>query len=309
MSKLDKQYLIEKAQSDSPEDLIGKFLFKLIQISNAGNQGLNGLNDRQSARHREITERIDEGLKMNREEQILLAGIKKTIEEKNIDLSGIEEVLSHILSSNLALGEALDRLGEQHPKTLSELAGIAEILRQNKPQNKDIVASQDKMAERIGNLLVELTKEVKSKGFPKEIKISGPVEIVKPGWWKPFEFSWEPLKELVEKIKTHTFSVKVINPQEKEDPLNIDDLAKKIGLEVEKAIKKIPRSGGMGNPFSFDESGNLKIASPDIPQYDLYITYNVDGSVNQKIWKNSETTIKTLTYNYIDGILVSKILS
>lgn len=61
-----------------------------------------------------------------------------------------------------------------------------------------------------------------------------------------------------------------------------------------------------------DQNGELMNSIADkIPTYDLYITYNPDGSTNQKIWKKEATTeiVKTLTYNYSGGNLISKIIS
>lgn len=55
----------------------------------------------------------------------------------------------------------------------------------------------------------------------------------------------------------------------------------------------------------------LQKSADKIPTYDLYITYNGDGTFNQKIWKEegTENIVKTLTYNYSGGNLISKILS
>lgn len=52
-------------------------------------------------------------------------------------------------------------------------------------------------------------------------------------------------------------------------------------------------------------------AANKLPTYDLEITYNPNGSVNTKVWKleGTATVVKTLTYNYIDGVLTSKTLS
>ena len=65
-------YIIEKQRAESPEDLLGRFLFRLVKLQNAGNQGLNGLNDRQYNRHIET--------------QDLLSNVKKSIEDNKIDL-------------------------------------------------------------------------------------------------------------------------------------------------------------------------------------------------------------------------------
>ena len=48
-----------------------------------------------------------------------------------------------------------------------------------------------------------------------------------------------------------------------------------------------------------------------LPTYDLYITYNADNTVNTKVWKvaGTSTVVKTLTYNYSGGNLISKLLS
>lgn len=48
-----------------------------------------------------------------------------------------------------------------------------------------------------------------------------------------------------------------------------------------------------------------------LPTYDLYLTWNGDGTVATKVWKTAgtSTVIKTLTYNYSGGTLASKILS
>lgn len=55
----------------------------------------------------------------------------------------------------------------------------------------------------------------------------------------------------------------------------------------------------------------LQKALNKIPTYDLYITYNPDGTIATKVWKQAGTDIvvKTLTYNYTNGDLTSKILS
>ncbi|HBT75029.1 TPA: hypothetical protein DEB29_03455 [Candidatus Wolfebacteria bacterium] len=72
----------------------------------------------------------------------------------------------------------------------------------------------------------------------------------------------------------------------------------------------------IANPTANPETGlatedTLQKAADKIPTYDLYISYNEDGTVNQKIWKEegTETVVKTLTYNYSGGNLISKILS
>lgn len=55
----------------------------------------------------------------------------------------------------------------------------------------------------------------------------------------------------------------------------------------------------------------LQATTNKLPTYDMYISYNIDGNVNTKVWKLewTGTVVKTLTYNYSGGNLVSKILS
>lgn len=55
----------------------------------------------------------------------------------------------------------------------------------------------------------------------------------------------------------------------------------------------------------------LQSVAGKIPTYDEYRTYNGDGTVNTKVWKiaGTSTVVKTLTYNYSGGNLVSKTLS
>ncbi len=250
MENIEQQYLNEKNRSDSPEDLIGKFLFRLIQLQNANNQGLNGLNDRQYARNEEIKRCLNAGLKNDSVKANLLAEIKKSIDGKEIDLSQIETALSQISSSNTALGEPLKQIVLHYPQITAGLAKIAELVAKNKPQNKDVVTSQEKVAKEIGKLLIELTKEVKNKKFPEELKISGPVEISQPKWYKPFTFSWEPLEKLLEKLKNHKFSVKVENQLKLDENFlkNLpNEIAKKVSSVLAEELPKIRiRGGGSG---------------------------------------------------------------
>lgn len=64
-----------------------------------------------------------------------------------------------------------------------------------------------------------------------------------------------------------------------------------------------------GGIFNLEET--LQASTNKLPTYDLYISYNTDGTVNQKMWKTAgtSTVIKTLMYNYSGGNLISKILS
>ena len=266
MEKIERQYLIEKQRSESPEDLIGKFLFRLIALHSGTNEGLNGLNERQHGRHNEM---MESNLKHNLTKENLLAEIKKAINGKEIDLSQVLEVLSQILDSNSALGESFGRLGEQHPEMMGKLDEIAELTAKNKPSDvvfDKLINSNQKGISTLGELIVKLTEGVKTKKFPDSMKIAGPVEIKEPKWWKPFNFSLEPIKELFEKLKDHTFSVKVENKFKFDESIfkNFpDDVAKKLAKVLEKELPKIRISGGggIGNPFTFDDNGNLKVSS------------------------------------------------
>lgn len=74
-----------------------------------------------------------------------------------------------------------------------------------------------------------------------------------------------------------------------------------------------PGIGGGSIAGLADEDGNVisPATNDKIPSNDLYITYNGDGTINTKVWKRAgtSTVIKTLTYNYSGGALISKILS
>ena len=128
----------------------------------------------------------------------------------------------------------------QHPQIVSEMAKMGQILSQNKPQDKGVIASQKENANKLGKLLIDISKAIKDKKIPKEIGISGPVEVAKPKWYKPFELSWAPVEKLLESIKKHTFSVRVENPQSSEvKTIDEDALAKKIGKEILKSLSGI----------------------------------------------------------------------
>lgn len=258
----DEQYKLLKYQSENQEDLIGRFLWKLIDLQNSGNAQISALSE-EEARGHENDEKFGQSSGLQREIiRVVLLEIKKAIENKKVDFSDVLAVLEDVASSNSALYDVFEKVSGEYPKMREQLARIAELTAKNKPEGvvfDNLIQANKGEFSALGNLIVNLTEAVKNKDFPEEIKISGPVEIAKPKWWKPLEFSWEPLKELVEKIKAHTFSVKVMNPPEKGTAIDIDKLAKKIGGEVEKAIKQIPRGGGMGNPFTFVEGGGIKI--------------------------------------------------
>ncbi len=55
----------------------------------------------------------------------------------------------------------------------------------------------------------------------------------------------------------------------------------------------------------------LQATTNKLPTYDLYLTWNSDGTVNTKVWKlaGTGTVVATLTYGYSGGNLVTKILS
>ena len=269
MENLDQQYLMRKRQSDSPEDLIGRLLFQLIALKNTGNAQDKSFFLSEAQCRNEETELGQTSILQREAIENVLLEIKNIVEEKTVDFSEVSELLVEILGSNSALYGVLERIDGEYPEMQESLSRIAKSLDQNKPQEVvfgEVIASQEKSIAGLGKLLVTLTEEVKKKQFPKEIKISDPVEIAKPKWWQ--EFSFEPLKELVEKIKAHTFSVKVTN-QEKQEQIDIDKLAKKIGGEMENAIKQMPRSGGMGNPFAFDDQGNLKVSGGSSSSVDI----------------------------------------
>jgi len=168
--------------------------------------------------------------------------------EKELDLSQVIDALLKINKANSSAVWELDELRKKNLDIESGLAAIAEILIQNKPQD-------------VEKLIFTLREEIGKIKLDSEVRLAGPIEIAKPIWWKEFTFSWKPLEKLIEKLKSYTFSVKVENQLEKEPPLDIDTLAKKIAKELGKEIGKLPRGGGMGNPFTFDDNGNLKVLS------------------------------------------------
>lgn len=252
MESQNQEYLLKKRKSNSPEDLTAQFVFELLQLQKTNNAQSIEEFKREILRNQKY-QSIEQNSGLQREEITkVLKKIDKTILEKDIDIEPVLMALGHIY--------------KEYPKILSGLDEIAQRIKENKPvapkeiSFSEVIKSQNKGSESIRNSISNLANIIKGKKYPDKFELSNPVEIVKPSWWKEFSFSWEPLKELVEKVKAHTFSVKVIN-QEKRDELDIDKLAKKIGKEVEEAVKKIPRSGGMGNPFKFDEStGGLIIS-------------------------------------------------
>jgi len=105
----------------------------------------------------------------------------------------------------------------------------------------------------------------------------------------------------------------------------------------EQNISRTKRSSQAIDNFSFDEDFLVKVTelvrrnaggtaieyfnpateekqdiqADKIPMNDLYLTWNADGTVATKVWKTAgtSTVIKTLTYNYSGGNLITKILS
>lgn len=239
--KTEHQYLRVKNQSDDTNDLIARLLFQLVGLQNSGNSGIEQVISDGRKRYEHLNATQAQFVEK------IIESIREIVDEKEIDLSevtdGIRQIVEGIASSNSGLGEALNEIVVSHHQTIPQLARIADLVAKTAPQEGKIVASQEKTAEKIGKLLIDLTREVKNKEFPKSIRVSDPIEIIKPSWWKAFEFSWEPLEKLFEKLKEHTFSVKVENQQEKEKLVDEDKLAKKIGKELEKVV---PKFGGRG---------------------------------------------------------------
>lgn len=266
MKDPDQKYRELKFQSDGPEDLVGRLLFRLISLQNSGNAQINALSQGEVQRH-QIDVRFGQSSELQRKAITnVLLEIKNAILEKDVDFSEVIQVLTHIASSNSALYEVFEQVSGEYPQVRKQLAEIGEILRQNKPKDivlDGIIKAQEKGAGMLGKLIVALTEEVKRKNFPEDVKISGPVEISKPKWWKEFSFSWEPLKELFEKLKSHTFSVKVENQSEADFSFlkNLpEDVANMLSKVLAENLPKIRISGGGGgNPFTFLPGGALKV--------------------------------------------------
>lgn len=308
----NQEYANEKFYSESPEDLIGRLLFKMIGLQGAGNAQISSLAQKEEQGQQIISQfGLSSGLQRKAIGKLLFE-IKNIVKEKKIDFSEVLDVLEDISGSNSALRDVLESIEGQHPEICERLSEMAEIMRQNKPQGVDfnkVIESQKSGYTGLGKLIISLTEAVKQKGFPKSMKIAGPIEISKPSWWKSFEFSWEPLKELLEKLKEHTFSVKVENHPDSKNIIDSDALAKKIGKEFEKAAPKF-RGGGMGNPFNFDGSGNLKVtgegeesykfrAENDVAGNPLYIGYAEPNSeTSLPLWQ-----IRKLTYDAKNSLL------
>lgn len=283
------QYQIAKNQSDDMDDLIGRLLYKLLNLQAQGNSNLKVADDNQSGRHAEKIQFENASIEQRDAIQKMLGEIKKTVAEKKIDLSqvvaGLEDIVSSVENGSDKMARRMNDLPFEIPETQRLMTGILEAVRQNKP--KDVVFDKLIKSQRDGNialgkLIATLIKEVRAKELKSEYHAPGEIEILKPKWWKEFSFSWAPLEKLFEKLKSHTFSVKVENQQGEQKMIDSNDLAQKISEELRKVIKSIPRGGGMGNPFSFDGDGNLKISG------------NV-GSADASAFSSSVPTEITLT--------------
>lgn len=88
---------------------------------------------------------------------------------------------------------------------------------------------------------------------------------------------------------------------------HIDNQSFDEALQV-RVTELINTSGVLINPATEETAQKV---SDKIPTDDIYITYNADNTVNTKVWKleGTGTVVKTLTYNYSGGNLISKILS
>lgn len=289
MQKSDQQYLEEKNRSESPEDLIGRFLFKLIGLQDLGNSGIRQiiLEERQRFTHLNTTQA--------RFVNHMVRNIKQSIEEKQFDFSDITEGIGQLLegleSSNLELRGQFRTILSQHPQIGAELAKIGELLQQQAAggQNLDKVAQMQKEGfVKLGEMIALFAKEVRNRESKKELQPPKEIKLAKPSWWGSLEISWEPLKELFEKLKKHTFLVKVEN-QFKLDENFLrslpEEVAQKISKVLEESLPKIRiRGGGAGVNTSIIETNTADIADKISDTKDEFKLADWDDAADPSYW-------------------------
>jgi hypothetical protein len=268
MPNSSDQYLIAKSQSDSSEDLIGRLLFQLVELQSSSDARIGALEQSSAARHKEMMRYEHAGVLQKKIGEKILKEIREAIASKEIDLSevlaGMEMLVKTQERSRDSISGGLQGLGEHFPHIRQQLEEIARILNENKPKEvilDEVIESQEAGYKVIGRLLVKIGEEIKKKEFPKEVALSKPVKIEKPTWWKDFNFSWEPLEKLLDKITSKTFKVKADNPIEVEVKGLPKEVAKELSKELTRILPQLMSRAGYNHPFDFDEAGNLKVVN------------------------------------------------
>jgi len=260
-----QEYILRRRKSNSPEDLTAQMVFELLNLQKTNNAQFFEEFKRGILRHLERQKNEQNSGLQRKEITEVLKKINKSIEHKGTDIRPI------IVSLGL--------IYRQYPKIKDSLDKIAEKLEKNKPIEPkqisfdEVIKSQNSGVKSIIESISGLKNSIKVGNYPDKLNFNGPVEIARPIWWKEFKFSREPLKDFFEKIKSHTFLVKVVNQEKNERCFDTDNLAKKIGKEIDDAINKIPRNGGIrvdtSNLATSDKQDSIIAALS--PAYDVLI--------------------------------------